>query len=276
MSQFLTLTASTYHPILKKQIPLAIMETEKEDSENIELFWKLFYETIKKGADDKAISFNPTGWCTDMTGANMNGIKRVFGDDDLSHIKLCEFHFKESRNRMARRLSAEVGDEFKKLCQNLLETNLKENYITAKDALEAFIDESTDRQFLKSWLNWWDNRRSFIFHAFAPTFGPKMNLAEVVHAGWANRDNRNQSLLDATQIDVKDSVILKAELKAIEQGSSMAVGHGLSYHEKKIKEHRQELQKVEQLGKEVISLAAGLEVDPQSDHCPPVKKAKRG
>ena len=45
---FVTLTASTYHPILKKQIPLAIMETEKEDSENIELFWTLFNTSIKK------------------------------------------------------------------------------------------------------------------------------------------------------------------------------------------------------------------------------------
>ena len=44
-----------------------------------------------------------------------------------------------------------------------------------------------------------------------------MNLAEVVHAGWASRDNRNLSLLDVAQTDVKDSVLLKAELKAIEQ-----------------------------------------------------------
>ena len=47
-----------------------------------------------------------------------------------------------------------------------------------------------------------------------------MNLAEVVHAGWANRDNRNLSLLDVAQVDVKDSVLLKAELKAIEQETS--------------------------------------------------------
>ena len=52
--------------------------------------------------------------------------------------------------------------------------------------------------------------------AFSPKCGPKMNQAEVVHAGWANRDNRNLFLLDLAQIDVKDSLLLKAELKAIE------------------------------------------------------------
>ena len=53
--KFVTLTASTYHPILKKQIPLAIMETEKEDSENIELFWTLFNTSIKKAAGDNTV-----------------------------------------------------------------------------------------------------------------------------------------------------------------------------------------------------------------------------
>ena len=101
-----------------------------------------------------------------------------------------------------------------------------------------------------------------------------MNLAEVVHAGWANRDNRNLSLLDVAQIDVKDSILLKAELKAIEQGTSRAVGRGPAYHEKRTRGHRRELNKATQLGKEVASLAAGLEVDPQSGHCPPEIKSR--
>ena len=248
------------------------METEKEDSENIELFWTLFNTSIKK----HIVFFNPTGWCTDMAGANMNGIERVFGKDALSRIKSWEFHFKESRNKMARKLGGTVGDEFKDLCQNLLESNFQESYLVAKDALEEFIDENSDRQFLKSWLTWWDSRRCFIFSAFSPKCGPKMNLAEVVHAGWANRDNRNLSLLVVAQIDVKDSVLLKAELKVIEQGSSKPVGRGPAFHEKRARDHRRELQKAVQLGKEVGSLAAGLEIDPQSGYFPPEDKSKRG
>ena len=45
---FVTLTASVYHPLLRKQVPLATMETKKEDTENIELFWTLFNEAISK------------------------------------------------------------------------------------------------------------------------------------------------------------------------------------------------------------------------------------
>ena len=61
-------------------------------------------EAYKVVAGDDTLHFNPKGWCTDMAGANMNGLLRVFGDDVLTHIKTCEFHFKESKNKIARTL----------------------------------------------------------------------------------------------------------------------------------------------------------------------------
>ena len=70
------------------------METGKEDSENIELFWTLFIASLKKAADDNTVSFNPTGWRTDMAGANMTGLRKVFGEDALSRTKSSEFHLK--------------------------------------------------------------------------------------------------------------------------------------------------------------------------------------
>ena len=87
----MTLTAGTLHPILKKQIPLAIMETE-----NIKLFWNLFNKSFKKTAGDKAVSYKPTGWSTDMAGTNVNGLRKVFGEDAFFCIKSSEFHLKES------------------------------------------------------------------------------------------------------------------------------------------------------------------------------------
>ena len=57
-----TLTASTYHSLLKKQIPLAIMETQRENSQNVELFWTLFQEAYKVVAgDDICLSIRKAG-----------------------------------------------------------------------------------------------------------------------------------------------------------------------------------------------------------------------
>lgn len=112
---YVTLTASTYHPLQKKQIPLGIMEAERENSENIELFWTLFNEAYKVVAGDDTLHFNP-----DMAGANMNSLQKVFVDDILTCIKTCEFHFKESRNKMARKLNDDDGKVFRELCDQML------------------------------------------------------------------------------------------------------------------------------------------------------------
>ena len=74
-----------HHPIIKKTNPTSS--------------WRpltLFNASLKKAADDNTVSFNPTGWCTDMVGANMNVLRKVFGEGALSRTKSCEFHFKES------------------------------------------------------------------------------------------------------------------------------------------------------------------------------------
>ena len=89
---FATHKTSVYHPLLKRQIPLAVMEAEQESSENIALLWSLFNEGLQKVTGDGKMVFNPQGWCTDMAGARMNGLWQVFGDDALSRIKSCEFH----------------------------------------------------------------------------------------------------------------------------------------------------------------------------------------
>ena len=41
-SNFTTLTASVYHPVLQKQISLATMECVTEDTSSVELFWREF------------------------------------------------------------------------------------------------------------------------------------------------------------------------------------------------------------------------------------------
>lgn len=42
-----------------------------------------------------------------MAGANMNGINAVFGEWALTKIKSCEFHYKQSVNRVESKLREE-------------------------------------------------------------------------------------------------------------------------------------------------------------------------
>ena len=47
---------------------------------------------------------------------------------------------------------------------------------------------------------------------------PRSNLAEVIHASWANRREANLALLDACTFDVNESYELDLQLKEFESG----------------------------------------------------------
>ena len=64
-------------------------------------------------------------------GSNFNGLQSVYGEDVLSKIKGCEFHFKDSINRRVRILH-EKGQKFKELATELLYAMTPESYKNAK------------------------------------------------------------------------------------------------------------------------------------------------
>ena len=141
---FVSLSSSVYHPVLRKVVSLATMECEAEDSLSVEHFWKCFNE-VQKESDKKDYLFNPCGWITDMVGANMEGLKRVFGAAVLEPVRTCEFHFKERRNSQSRKFNYEVRSRFKTLCNSLFEAQSTTAYEKAKDDLGNFTAESPER-----------------------------------------------------------------------------------------------------------------------------------
>ena len=97
--------------------------------------------------------FNPIkGWCTDMAGANIEGLRWSFGSDAVERIKTCEFHFKDCRNKHARRLQVDDRSQFKELCNELLNA-ASLPYEKAKENLDDFIGETLERNFLSTWVH---------------------------------------------------------------------------------------------------------------------------
>ena len=188
VKNFKTLTASAYHTLLKRQIPLAIMECKHEDLVHCELFWRLFSEAYKK-ANHTNEKFHPTGWSTDMATSNFNCLERIYDGDILAKIKGCEFHFKDSVNKHAKFFEEEQKLTFKTLANELLIASTEEGYRNAYQEITSFISFNEKLKELLGWLNWWHERRAFIFCAFARRIALRSNLAEVVYASWKNRQN---------------------------------------------------------------------------------------
>ena len=101
-----------------------------------------------------------------------------------------------------------------------------------------------------------------------------MNEAEVINASWSHRDQSTLSLLDASQADVRDNVVVESELKALKTGNSKGWS-GPCYRERREKSHQQEISRAAQLGKEMSKLRGNL-VYPPSGHQLPQEKAGKG
>ena len=78
---FVTLTASVFHPLLRRQVQLAIMEATAEGTAHIKLFWTLFNKVLQKVKGVLQIS---TGTRV-VFRATMAAICNVFGSE-LSHL----------------------------------------------------------------------------------------------------------------------------------------------------------------------------------------------
>ena len=75
-----TLTLWTHHPGMSRMQHLATMECKKESTEMIEIFFQLFNEALANFVSDPNYKFNASMICMDEAGANLQGLRRVFGD----------------------------------------------------------------------------------------------------------------------------------------------------------------------------------------------------
>ena len=91
-----TLTLWVYHPVTRRLMKFATMETKAELSTICALFWKMWNKALGKVKGDPNFTYNPKGFMTDEVGANANGILQVYGHDAIRKSYTWQFHFKEA------------------------------------------------------------------------------------------------------------------------------------------------------------------------------------
>ena len=97
ISKMIVLTLSLYHPLLRKQIPLAAMDCESENKESTKLFWKMWIEALQEF--NGKMEFDPIGIIVDENSCNWHAIKKYFGEGFIKRCVSCEFHFNQSVTR---------------------------------------------------------------------------------------------------------------------------------------------------------------------------------
>lgn len=136
---FPTLTLSVYHPVLRKQVPLFIMEWEGETAESYTKFFYLINECMAKVAPGKG--FDPiAGYMAHEAGGLQVGLVRVYGSSVLEKLKTCEFHFLQCANRQRARLHSGKSKEFfTRVTRALLQAQTSSAYNDAIVELKEFV-----------------------------------------------------------------------------------------------------------------------------------------
>ena len=168
--------------------------------------------------------FDPiAGFVADEAGGLQEGLRKVYGNPVLEKLKTCEFHFLQCANRQRARLHSDKSKEFfTRVTRSMLQAQTSSSYEDVILELKEFVAKKPakdQRGFLIPWLQWWDDRRSHVFPAFARKNAPATNLAEVIHSKWKTTRGTHLSLVDAAAEDIKDSLLLERQFKGYEAGS---------------------------------------------------------
>ena len=107
------ITMWTYHLGMMKLKRLASMEAEKEDTESLVLFLRLFNEALSKVLEHESYKFNPYGIICDENSANMNAIEQVFGTMYLGKTVSCQWHFRECAKKQLSSVNPLEKETFK-------------------------------------------------------------------------------------------------------------------------------------------------------------------
>ena len=141
---------------------LATMEVERETQEMVALFFKLFNEALAKYVGDPNYKFNPSIVMCDEAGANIQGLKEIFGPDFLNRIATCQWHFHQCAWRQLRHIDEGDRKTFVEMVYKICQAMTVHEYKLASRCLE----EICHRNKCLRWYNWWKVRRYHLVPAF--------------------------------------------------------------------------------------------------------------
>ena len=221
-----TLTLWLFHPGSRRLNRIATMEVKGETSDNCAKFWEILNEMLSEISGIENYKFNPKMFITDEAGANFNGILSVFGQTGINKAFTCQFHFKQSLEKMVTKFPPELNElkgEFELLMMQLLTVPTLSEYQEMKTRIKVI---SSLVPAIQGQVEWWLARRYNIFPVFRGFYLTSLNMAEIGHI--TLKKKKPLALVDAAWEDVCTAIMQEQEHTAFLAGRTSASGKGPS------------------------------------------------
>ena len=102
---------------------LATMDCKKESMDMIALFFETFNEALAEVVGEKGYKFNLSMICMDEAGANLQGLRKVYGDEFMERVVSCQFHFKQCARRQLKNIDENDQATFMHLVTKMSSSN---------------------------------------------------------------------------------------------------------------------------------------------------------
>ena len=216
---------------------LATMECKKESTEMIEIFFQLFNEALANFVGDPNYKFNPSIICMDEAGANLQGLRRVFGDAFMVRVVSCQWQ--ECAKRQVKNINVNDGATFWHLVGKICTAQTFAEYKKYSDALEHICKKNN----CICWYIWWKVHRYHLVPALRGFSWTGSNWAEIGHS--TMKRNHKVWLSVAAFEDITDFIIQENNYISFMSNTGKMVGKGPTQFAKRMKECRAQRKYVE-------------------------------
>ena len=208
------------HPSMRQVIKLAGMETKKEDTQAITLFFSKFNEMLRWIMQKSEYNFNPKNLMMDEAGANFAGVKNVLGQKFVDDKCItCQWHFMRNMNEHKFEIEENYRDDFLRYAQELCVVNTIPEFDLLYSQMMEIVEKSPEAG---NFLDWHYVRRLRTFPAFRSALHSGVNIAEIGNSLW--KPEHKLALVVEASNDINRMMQVEADYKKFSSGESFLRG----------------------------------------------------
>ena len=119
---FVSLTMWVFHPGMRMMMLLATMDTPREHSDDIEIFFFTFNQALADYLSEPEYIWDPFLIMMDHKGANFEALERVYGENFRKYKTVtCQWHFLHCAEKYTTKCKESERTSFRTWCKQLCE-----------------------------------------------------------------------------------------------------------------------------------------------------------
>ena len=173
---YVTLTSWVFHPAMRSMLMLAVMDTPREHSDDIEIFFDTFNKAVAEYLEEPEYIWDLYLIMMDHKGANFEALERVYGEDFRKYKTVtCQWHFLHCAEKYITKCSESERVSFHTWCKELCLSHTRQEY----RQLQRLIKGIAKKYNFMPWWKWWAPRCPHLCPAIWGFNLPRVNMAEI-------------------------------------------------------------------------------------------------